>query len=148
MSKEFVDDGQGNVKGINTCQVEWSQDSLGRWAMKEVPGTEKFYPADLVFLAMGFLGPERPLIEQLEIATTKQGNHATPQGRYHTNIPRVYSCGDCRRGQSLVVWAINEGRQCARQVDYDLMSLTDLPLPEASSVTRSNHRTDKLLSTL
>eukprot|EP00756_Hemistasia_phaeocysticola_P036389 Hpha_TRINITY_DN16639_c1_g9::TRINITY_DN16639_c1_g9_i1::g.183632::m.183632/K00264/GLT1; glutamate synthase (NADPH/NADH) len=129
MSKEFVDDGEGNVKGIKTVQVEWKQDNLGRWQMVEVPGSERFYEADLVFLAMGFLGPEKQLIEQLEIRCDDRGNHATPQGQYQTNVPRVYSCGDCRRGQSLVVWAINEGRQCARQIDYDLMSLTDLPLP-------------------
>eukprot|EP01062_Namystynia_karyoxenos_P015747 TRINITY_DN1573_c0_g1_i6.p1 TRINITY_DN1573_c0_g1~~TRINITY_DN1573_c0_g1_i6.p1 ORF type:complete len:1703 (+),score=673.03 TRINITY_DN1573_c0_g1_i6:754-5109(+) len=128
MSKEFVDDGAGNVKGINTVQVEWAQDNVGRWQMREIPGTERFFEADLVFLAMGFLGPEKQLIESLEIRTDRMGNHMTPQGKYHTNAPRVYSCGDCRRGQSLVVWAINEGRQCARQVDFDLMAQTDLPL--------------------
>eukprot|EP01065_Artemidia_motanka_P031967 TRINITY_DN3892_c0_g3_i1.p1 TRINITY_DN3892_c0_g3~~TRINITY_DN3892_c0_g3_i1.p1 ORF type:complete len:2125 (+),score=762.42 TRINITY_DN3892_c0_g3_i1:110-6376(+) len=148
MSKEFVDDGTGGVKGINTVQVQWSQDTAGRWQMVEIPGTEKFYKADIVFLAMGFLGPEKAMIDQLEIRTDPRGNHSTPAGKYHTNVPRVYSCGDCRRGQSLVVWAINEGRQCARQVDYDLMAETQLPL--AGGIVRAPeqppHRPEAVVS--
>eukprot|EP00755_Sulcionema_specki_P022338 Sspe_Gene.13827::Locus_4764_Transcript_3_3_Confidence_0.600_Length_6401::g.13827::m.13827/K00264/GLT1; glutamate synthase (NADPH/NADH) len=128
MSKEFVSDGKGHIAGINTVQVEWTQHPNGKWTMEEIRGTEKFFPADLVFLAMGFRGPETALLEDMDVQADQRGNVATPEGKYHTNIPRVYAAGDCRRGQSLVVWAINEGRQAARQIDYDLMSQTELPV--------------------
>ena len=127
MSKEFVSDSEGNVTGIKTVLVQWEQDDVGRWSMSEVPGSEKLYEADLVFLAMGFLGPEKTLIDQLELAQDNRGNVSTPKDKYHTNIPHVYTAGDCRRGQSLVVWAINEGRQAAREIDNDLMFETTLP---------------------
>ncbi|KAJ9467527.1 putative glutamate synthase [Diplonema papillatum] len=126
MSKEFVGK-DGCVTGIRTIQVEWTQ-KAGKWSLREVPGTEKEYLCDLVFLAMGFLGPERGLLEQLEVKIDGRGNITTSKDKYHTNIARVYTAGDCRRGQSLVVWAINEGRQAARQIDNDLMFETTLPL--------------------
>ena len=127
MSKEFLSDGNGNVTGVCTVQVAWAKDQNGRWAMNEVPGSEKTFKADLVFLAMGFLGPEATLLDQLELQKDRRGNVKTPPSKYHTNVPKVYTAGDCHRGQSLVVWAINEGRQAAREIDHDLMYDTSLP---------------------
>ncbi len=128
-SKSFIDDGNGNVKGVNTVQIEWRKDAVGRWTLHELPGTEKVYECDLVLLAMGFLGPEETLINQLNVKKDARSNVETPYGEYGTSIPKVYAAGDCRRGQSLVVWAIHEGRQAARQIDEDLMGYTSLAGP-------------------
>jgi glutamate synthase (NADPH/NADH) len=128
-SKSFIDDGCGNVKGVNTVQIEWRKDAVGRWTLHELPGTEKVYECDLVLLAMGFLGPEETLINQLNVRKDPRSNVETPYGEYGTSIPKVYAAGDCRRGQSLVVWAIHEGRQAARQIDEDLMGYTSLAGP-------------------
>ncbi|KAJ8657427.1 hypothetical protein O0I10_006983 [Lichtheimia ornata] len=128
MSKEFVKDAEGNVKGINTVRVEWSKDENGRWAMKDVPGSEEFFPADLVLLSMGFLGPEEALVKQLSLKQDGRTNIETPKGKYNTSAPGVFAAGDCRRGQSLIVWGINEGRQCAREVDFFLEGSTFLPV--------------------
>lgn len=125
LSKEFVSDGHGRLKGINTVQVEWTKDpSNGRWSMKEVPGSEKFYKADLVFLAMGFLGPENDLLKSLGVKQDARSNIETAKGTYATSVACVFAAGDCRRGQSLIVWGINEGRQAAREVDLYLMGET------------------------
>eukprot|EP01063_Lacrimia_lanifica_P010277 TRINITY_DN169_c0_g1_i4.p2 TRINITY_DN169_c0_g1~~TRINITY_DN169_c0_g1_i4.p2 ORF type:complete len:655 (+),score=357.35 TRINITY_DN169_c0_g1_i4:2-1966(+) len=132
MSKEFVahPDGSGAVAGIKTVQVAWEKDAAtGKHALQEVPGSERLFEADMVFLAMGFMGPEKHLLDSLQVTTNRKGNINTPPNKYHTNIPRVYAAGDCRRGQSLVVWAINEGRQAARAIDHDLMRDTTLPVP-------------------
>lgn len=103
MSKDFVDDGSGNVKGINTVRVEWTRSATGGWDMKQVEGSEQFFPADLVLLSMGFLGPEdRVLNDQIEKDGRK--NIKTPAGKYNTNLEGVFAAGDCRRGQSLIVW--------------------------------------------
>ncbi|KAJ3400407.1 glutamate synthase [NADH], partial [Chytridiales sp. JEL 0842] len=128
LSKEFVSDGQGKVKGINTIKVEWTRNEKGQWQMKEVPNSEQFFEADLVLLAMGFLGPEKEVIEQLQVTQTAQSNIDTPPGVYATNVEGVFAAGDCRRGQSLIVWGINEGRQAAREVDLYLMGNTRLPI--------------------
>ena len=129
MSKEFVSDGAGNVKGINTVRVEWTKDATGRWNMKEVAGSEEFFAADLVLLAMGFLGPEKDLLANFGVKTDPRSNIETPtKSSYETNVAGVFAAGDCRRGQSLVVWAINEGRQAARQMDMYLMGDTLLPV--------------------
>ncbi|GAB6032806.1 hypothetical protein CHUAL_012008 [Chamberlinius hualienensis] len=127
LSKSFIDDGTGKVCGINTVDVQWTKDNGGRWIMKELAGSERQFKADLVLLAMGFLGPEKYLAEELGIEWDQRSNIKTAEGSYNTSIPRVYAAGDCRRGQSLVVHAINEGRQSARQVDRDLMGSTMLP---------------------
>ncbi|KAJ3207129.1 glutamate synthase [NADH] [Dinochytrium kinnereticum] len=127
LSKEFVSDGNGKVKGINTVRVEWTRDEKGGWKMAEVPGSEKFFEADLVLLAMGFLGPEGEVAKQLGLRQTRQTNIETPQGKYSTSVPGVFAAGDCRRGQSLIVWGINEGRQAARDIDLYLMGNTRLP---------------------
>ncbi|KAG0268715.1 glutamate synthase [NADH] [Actinomortierella ambigua] len=128
LSKEFVSDGQGNVKGINTIRVEWTQDDKGRWSMKEVAGSEQYFQADLVLLSMGFMGPESELLKGLGVKQDMRSNIETPKDGYTTSVPGVFAAGDCRRGQSLIVWGINEGRQCARQVDEFLTGSTLLPV--------------------
>ena len=94
---------------------------------KEIAGTEKVRPVQLVLLAMGFLGPEQPLLEQLGVERDPRSNAKAEFNRYSTNVPGVFAAGDCRRGQSLVVWAFNEGRGAARECDRYLMGTTDLP---------------------
>ncbi|KAJ3020347.1 glutamate synthase [NADH] [Thoreauomyces humboldtii] len=129
LTKEFVSDGDGHVKGINTIRVEWTKNDKGAWSMQEVPGSGRFFPADLVLLAMGFLGPEKDIVEQLSVRQDARTNiMTTAKGSYATNIPGVFAAGDCRRGQSLIVWGINEGRQCARECDLYLMGNTRLPV--------------------
>ena len=127
LSKEFIADGKGNVKGIRTVQVEWNKDDSGRFQMSEVPGSEKEFKADLVLLAMGFLGPEETIVEKLGMETDARSNFKADYGTYATSIDGVFAAGDCRRGQSLVVWAINEGRGAAKAVDNYLMGSTHLP---------------------
>ncbi|KAI8377700.1 uncharacterized protein BYT42DRAFT_605319 [Radiomyces spectabilis] len=128
LSKEFVSDADGNVKGIQTVRVEWTKDEAGRWAMKEVEGSEQFFEADLVLLSMGFLGPEEAVVKQLSLEQDGRTNIETLKGKYATSASGVFAAGDCRRGQSLIVWGINEGRQCAREVDRFLMGQTRLPV--------------------
>ncbi|XP_071536685.1 uncharacterized protein [Panulirus ornatus] len=128
LTKEFLDDGTGRVAGVRTVKVEWTKDESGRWKMDEVEGSEKVFKADLVLLAMGFLGPERYIIKELEMEQDPRSNICTPAGKYSTSVDKVFAAGDCRRGQSLVVWAINEGRQAAREVDAYLMESSMLPL--------------------
>jgi glutamate synthase (NADPH/NADH) small chain len=126
-AKKFVGDDNGRVKSVLTVRVEWKRDDKGRFIPQEVPGTEKEYPAQLVLLAMGFLGPEDIIAEQLKLERDERSNFKAPHEKYTTNIAGVFSAGDCRRGQSLVVWAINEGRGAARECDRYLMGATDLP---------------------
>lgn len=102
-SSKFVSDGNGNVKGIETVRVDWSKDDAGKWVLKDVEGSEEFFPADLVLLAMGFLGPEQRAIGD-EVEKDGRTNVKTPAGKYSTNIDGVFAAGDCRRGQSLIVW--------------------------------------------
>lgn len=127
MSKEFVSDDNGNVKGINTCRVEWEKGANGQWAMKQVEGSEEFYQADLVILSMGFLGPEETVLGAMGVKSDARSNIQTPKGSYATNVKGVFAAGDCRRGQSLVVWGINEGRMCALEVDRQLMGRSGFP---------------------
>lgn len=103
MSEEFVDDGNGRVCGINTVRVEWTKSPSGGWDMKKVEGSQQFFPADLVLLSMGFLGPEGRVLGD-EIEKDARKNVKTPPGRYSTNVEGVFAAGDCRRGQSLIVW--------------------------------------------
>lgn len=128
LSKEFVTDDQNNVRGVKTIRVQWERDAAGRWSMTEVPNTEQFFEADLVLLSMGFLGPEDKIVKQLDLKQDARTNIETPRDRYETSVPGVFAAGDCRRGQSLIVWGINEGRQCAREVDMWLMGNTYLPV--------------------
>ncbi|UUO07287.1 glutamate synthase subunit beta [Blastopirellula sp. J2-11] len=126
LSKEFLGDGKGNLTGIRTVNVEWKNEN-GRWNMQEVPGSEKEWKADLILLAMGFLGPEETLVEKLGMETDQRSNFKAEYGRFATSIDGVFAAGDCRRGQSLIVWAINEGRGAARECDRYLMGKTELP---------------------
>lgn len=103
MSKEFVGDDEGHVRGININRVEWTKSASGGWDMKQVEGSEQFFPADLVLLSMGFLGPEDRLLGT-EVEKDARKNIKTPPGKYNTNLPGVFAAGDCRRGQSLIVW--------------------------------------------
>jgi glutamate synthase (NADPH/NADH) small chain len=128
LSKEFVDDGQGNVTGIKTVRVAWKVEN-GKMNMTEIPGSEEIIGADLVLLAMGFLGPEQYVCELLGIETDARSNYKAQHGPFATNIPGVFAAGDCRRGQSLVVWAINEGRGAARAIDIFLRGHSSLPAP-------------------
>ncbi|GAA5871080.1 hypothetical protein JCM8547_005352 [Rhodosporidiobolus lusitaniae] len=126
-TKAFVSDGHGKIKGVNTVRVHWEKDALGQWRMSEVPGSEQFFPADLIFLALGFLGPEETAIKALGIDQDGRSNIKTPAGRYSTSVEGVFAAGDCRRGQSLIVWGINEGRSAAAEVDRFLTGDTRLP---------------------
>lgn len=127
LSKRFLDDGNGNVAGVETVQIKWTKDAQGRWRMEEIEGSTQTYKADLVFLAMGFVGPETAVSDELNIELDKRGNYQAEYGKFETSKKGVFACGDCRRGQSLVVWGISEGRQCAREVDRYLMGSTSLP---------------------
>ncbi len=127
MTKKFVGDDNGHLKELYTVLIEWVKGDNGRFAPKEIPGTEKVYPAQLVLLAMGFLGPEETLVQALGLETDPRSNFKAEFGRFATSIEGVFAAGDCRRGQSLVVWAINEGRAAARECDRYLMGVTELP---------------------
>ncbi|KIY64888.1 NADPH-dependent glutamate synthase [Cylindrobasidium torrendii FP15055 ss-10] len=126
-TKDFVVDDDGKLQGLNTVRVEWTKDSGGRWKMEEIPGSEKFFPAQLVFLALGFLGPQQEAIKALDLKTDARSNIQTPHKKYSTNVEGVFAAGDCRRGQSLIVWGINEGRGAAAEVDAFLTGNTRLP---------------------
>ncbi|KAI9466246.1 NADPH-dependent glutamate synthase [Lactarius psammicola] len=126
-TKDFVVDEDGKLQGLNTVRVEWTKDSGGRWKMEEVPGSEKHFSAQLVFLALGFLGPQPEVIEALGVNQDARSNIRTPNKKYSTNVNGVFTAGDCRRGQSLIVWGINEGRGAAAEVDQWLMNNTRLP---------------------
>jgi glutamate synthase (NADPH/NADH) small chain len=118
----------GKVEKLIAARVEWQRDTNGQMVMREVPGTEFEMKADLVLLAMGFLGPvQTGLLEQLGVGKDPRGNVAADTENYRTSLPKVFAAGDMRRGQSLVVWAIREGRQCARAVDEFLMGCSELP---------------------
>ncbi len=129
LSKEFVGDDDGNLTGVKTVEVNWEKDAEGRWQMSEVEGSEKTWPAQRIYLAMGFLGPEHYVTDSLEIEYDPRSNYKAAHGEFATSVPGVYAAGDCRRGQSLVVWAINEGRGAARSIDQYLMGTSSLPAP-------------------
>ena len=126
LTKRFTGDENGNVREAHTIQVEWVRDAGGRLSPKEIAGTEKIWPTQLVLLAMGFLGPEDKMLAQMGVDRDARSNVLAEEGHYATNIPGVFSAGDMRRGQSLVVWAIHEGRGAAREVDRYLMGRTDI----------------------
>lgn len=123
-TKEFLGE-KGRLTGLKSVHVEWKDGK-----MQEVPGTEKILPADLVLLAMGFVSPVGSVIEAFGIDKDNRGNaKSTTEGEksYFTSVPKVFAAGDMRRGQSLVVWAIREGRQAARSMDAFLMGTSQLP---------------------
>ena len=127
MTKRFAGDEHGHVKELHTVQIEWHRGSNGRPVPREIPGTEKVWPGQLVLLAMGFLGPEDMLLQSLGVDRDERSNVKAEHGRFATSVRGVFAAGDMRRGQSLVVWAINEGRGAARECDRYLMGSTDLP---------------------
>jgi glutamate synthase (NADPH/NADH) small chain len=98
----------------------------GRMVMAEIPGTERKMDADLVLIAAGFLGTEKYVADAFHVSLSERANVQTEQGHYHTSVKNVFAAGDMRRGQSLVVWAIREGREAAREVDFSLMGYTNL----------------------
>ena len=120
--------GQNHVEAIDCVRVEWTAGADGRMQMTPVVGSEFTLPADLVLLAMGFVGPRKGgLVEQAGVELDGRGNVSANTDDYRSTSPRVFACGDMRRGQSLVVWAIREGRQCARAVDEFLTGFSELP---------------------
>jgi glutamate synthase (NADPH/NADH) small chain len=124
---QFGADEAGNVNTVHTVEVRWERNDRGQFIPHNIPGTERVITADLVLLAMGFLGPEQPLLEALGVERDPRSNARAEHGRYATNVPGVFAAGDCRRGQSLVVWAFNEGRGAARECDRYLMGSSVLP---------------------
>jgi glutamate synthase (NADPH/NADH) small chain len=125
-TSRFLGDDDGHVRAIETVDVEWVVDN-GRPMPRNIPGTERILPAQLVLFALGFRGPEETMLEQLGIERDPRTNAKAEYGKFQTNHPKVFAAGDMRRGQSLVVWAINEGRGAAREVDRWLMGETSLP---------------------
>ena len=126
-AKRFVADDAGNVAGVELVEIKWGKNDKGQFVPQDVPGTSRIVPAQLVLLAMGFLGPEQPLLEQLGVERDPRSNVKADHGKFTTSVDKVFAAGDCRRGQSLVVWAFNEGRGAARECDRFLMGATDLP---------------------
>jgi glutamate synthase (NADPH/NADH) small chain len=126
-AKKFVGDADGHVKEAHLVQIKWERNDKGQFVPKDVSGTEQVRPVQLVLLAMGFLGPDQGLLEQLGVERDPRSNIKAEFGKYTTTVPGVFAAGDCRRGQSLVVWAFHEGRGAARECDRFLMGRTDLP---------------------
>ena len=125
--KEFLKDKNGNLCGLITVKLENKKDEkTGRMIMTEIPGSESKMDADLVFIAAGFLGAEKYVADAFGVSLDERTNVKTDQGQYHTNVKNVFAAGDMHRGQSLVVWAIREGREAARAVDLSLMGYTNL----------------------
>ncbi|ULQ58564.1 glutamate synthase subunit beta [Brucepastera parasyntrophica] len=127
LTKEFVGDANGAVKGVRTVRVGWKKNTEGRFVMEEIPGTEEFFEADRVFLALGFLGPEERILAELGVETDTRSNIKAEEFSYRTGVDKVFAAGDARRGQSLVVRAIAEGKGAAREIDCFLMGKTRLP---------------------
>jgi glutamate synthase (NADPH) small chain len=125
--KRLNGDGAGNLTGVVTVNIGWEKNEQGQYFPVEQPGSEKEHPAELVLLAMGFLGPEQSLLKDLKVDVDGRSNVKADYDKYATSVPGVFAAGDARRGQSLVVWAINEGRGAARECDRWLMGSTELP---------------------
>jgi glutamate synthase (NADPH/NADH) small chain len=125
-ASKFEGDADGNVKAVHIHDIEWTNDN-GRFIPKKVEGSERVIPADLVLLAMGFLGPEATIVDELGLEQDARSNIKADYGKFKTSVDKVFAAGDVRRGQSLIVWAINEGRAVARECDRFLMGSTKLP---------------------
>jgi glutamate synthase (NADPH) small chain len=126
-AKEFLGDEDGNLKAVHLVNLQWKKADNGRMIPVEIPRTERVVPAQLVLLAMGFLGPEDSLLYKLGIERDERSNAKAAYDKYNTNVQGIFTAGDMRRGQSLVVWAFNEGRGAARECDKFLMGSTKLP---------------------
>ena len=128
VATKSIEGEDGRVTAINCVRLEWQQDDNGQWQMTEIPGSEFQLKADMVLLAMGFVHPVyEGMLQELGVELDPRGNVLADTDQYRTSIDKVFAAGDMRRGQSLVVWAIREGRQCARAVDEFLMGSSDLP---------------------
>ena len=128
VATKSIEGADGKVTAINCVRLDWQQDDNGQWKMEEIPGSEFQLKADLVLLAMGFIHPvHEGMLQELGVQLDPRGNVQADTEQYQTSIDKVFTAGDMRRGQSLVVWAIREGRQCARAVDEFLMGCSDLP---------------------
>ncbi len=135
-TKKFIGDTEGNLKGLITSEVEWIKVPGERPVLKEIEGTEKEWPCELVLLALGFTGSEMTLAQQLGVEADTRTNIKASVKDYKTNVPGVFVAGDQRRGQSLIVWAISEGRQAAHHVDTFLMGSSALPLKGEGDLPR------------
>jgi glutamate synthase (NADPH/NADH) small chain len=120
-TKKIVGNENGEVKEVHTVEITWVKNSSGRMVPQEVPGSEKVWQADLVLLAMGFLGPEDTIPSELKLERDSRSNVQAEYEVFETNVEKVFTAGDMRRGQSLIVWAIQEGKLVAREVDKYLM---------------------------
>ena len=124
-TKEFITNEKGELTALKTVQVEWILKPGEKPRLVEKAGTEKIWPCDLALLALGFTGPETSISDQMGLELDIRSNYKATN--YQTNIPHVFTAGDMRRGQSLIVWAISEGREAAREVDLFLMGQSNLP---------------------
>ncbi len=128
---KFEKDAEGNLVALHTVEVAWEKDASGKWQMNKVPGSEKRWPCDLCLLALGFLGPENEALKSLGIEQDARSNIRADDNKgkvpYKTNQEKVWACGDARRGQSLIVWGIQEGRACAAAIDEELQGNSRLP---------------------
>jgi len=131
-TKEFIKDKEGKLIALKTINVQWESIPGKKPKLIEIAGTEKTWPCDLALLALGFTGPESTLADKLGIDRDGRSNYKAIYGKYQTNIPNIFTAGDMRRGQSLIVWAISEGREAARQVDIYLMGKSELPSKDIS----------------
>ena len=136
-TKEFIGDKDGNLTGLITCEVEWIFKEGQRPELKELPNSEKTWPCELALLALGFTGPGTSIVEDLQLETDFRTNIKASTKDFKTNIPGVFAAGDIRRGQSLIVWAISEGRQAAHHIDAFLMGSSDLPLKDDNDLPRA-----------
>lgn len=125
-TRAFITDGNGGVQALYTANMGKAQDEKGMFVYQEIPGTEDVWPTQLVIIAVGFLGPRQTILEQFGVSTDR-GKVAAQYGQFATNVEGVFAAGDARRGQSLIVWAINEGREVAHAVDNYLMGKSTLP---------------------
>jgi len=130
-TKEFIGNDKGELTGVKTVKIEW-----GNGGFNEVEGTEKIIDCDAVFLALGFLHPEHQMLQNVEVAINERGNVQANEKNYATNIPKIFAAGDMRRGQSLVVWAISEGRECAKAVDEYLQGYSMLESKDTSLISQ------------
>ena len=135
-TKEFIGDKNGNLIGLKTVQVEWIFSPGKRPELREIPDTETTWNCDTVLLALGFTGPEKTLIEQFGLETDFRSNIKASESDHKTNVSGVFVAGDMRRGQSLIVWAISEGRQAAHHIDTYLMGTSNLPLKDSNDLPR------------
>lgn len=126
-TKRFIKDDAGKLTGLEIVEIEWAKDDQGRFVPQDVPGTLRVIPCQLALLAMGFTGPETEVVQKFALETDPRSNIKAEHGKFVTNVPGVFAAGDVRRGQSLVVWAINEGRGAARECDRFMMGTTYLP---------------------